>query len=235
MKYYILRHSMSSRVMGSALIQAHGVYSNEVPYRDDITKYLYETIPEDIQVPNFKMEYRARLTDLIKHGGSFTSAFLLISQKLLEILTPFHTPKYSVFPTYVIDRKNNSHPYYMLMQNGQFDIVDYDRSVFRGIKEMVIKENGFEYVYEDFRAKNFEDQRDRKGIGSVALYIKEDIEWDFFLLAAPLFLWMVNEKVAEALRAVNITGICLIPFQQGDDFVNDDLVSKAMRAEGLKE
>lgn len=99
---------------------------------------------------------------------------------------------------------------------------------------MIIKENGFEYVHEDFKANNFEDMRDRKGIGAVKLYIKDDIQWDFFMLGNTPFLWMVNEKVAEALRAANITGICLIPFQQGDDFVNDDLVSKAMRAEGLK-
>lgn len=234
MNWYILRHSMNSKVMGSALIQVRGLHSAEIPYRDDIAKYLYEPIPGNIKVPNFKLEYRAKLTDLIKHGGDFDTACLLLNQRLLEILTLFHTPTQRVFPTCVIDRKNNSHPYYMLMQNGQFDIVDYNRSIFRGIKEMIIKENGFEYVYEDFKANNFEDRRDRRGIGAVELYIRDDIKWDFFLLGNTPFLWMVNEKVADALQTVNITGICLIPFQQGDDFVNDDIVSKAMRAEGLK-
>ncbi len=234
MNWYILRHSMNSKVMGSAFIQAHGLHSAEIPYRNDTAKYFYEPIPGNIKVPNFKLEYRAKLTDLIKHGGDFSATCLLVSQKLLEILAPFYTPPQRVFPTYVIDRKNNSHPYYMLMQNGQFDIVDYSRSIFRGIKETIKKENGFEYVYEDFKATNFEDRRDRKGIGAIALYIKEDIQWDFFLLGDTPFFWMVNEKVAEALRAANITGICLVPFHQGDDFVNDDLVSKAMRAEGLK-
>lgn len=220
--------------MGNVVIQANGLYSVETPYRDDIAKFLYEPIPEDIKVPNFKLEYRAKLTDLIKHGGSFSTAFLLLSQRLMETLIPFQIPAYRVFPTCVMDRKNNSHPYFMLMQNGQFDIVDYSRSIFRGIKEMIKKENGFEYVYEDFKANNFEDRRERKGIGAVELYLKEDIQWDFFLLGNAPFLWMVNEKVAEALRVAKITGICLIPFQQGDDFVNDDLVSKAMRVEGVK-
>ncbi len=96
-----------------------------------------------------------------------------------------------------------------------------------------MKDNGYEYIYEDFQASDYEEVRLLKGRWASALYIKEDIEWDFFLLAALPFLWMVNEKVADALRAAQITGICLIPFQQGDDFVNDDMVSKAMRAEGL--
>lgn len=55
----------------------------------------------------------------------------------------------------------------MLMQSGQFNIVDYNRSVFRGIKEMIIKENGFEYVYEDFKATNFEDMIERYWCGQV--------------------------------------------------------------------
>lgn len=69
MNWYILRHSMNSKVMGSALIQVRGLHSAEIPYRDDIAKYLYEPIPGNIKVPNFKLEYRAKLTDLIKHGG----------------------------------------------------------------------------------------------------------------------------------------------------------------------
>lgn len=223
---------MNEKVKGNVLVQARGLFTAEAPYRDDIAKFLYEPIPEDIKVPNFKLEHRAKVTDLL-NTGSWASA-RLTSKRFYECLCGFHTPSFKAFPTYVIDRKKNSHPYYMLMQSGQFNIVDYNRSVFRGIKEMIIKENGFEYVYEDFKATNFEDMRDRKGIGAVKLYIKDDIQWDFFLLGNTPFLWMVNEKVAEALRAAHITGICLIPFQQGDDFVNDDLVSKAMRAEGLK-
>lgn len=223
---------MNDKVRGNVLVQANGIYTVEIPYRDDIANFLYKPITNDIKVPNFKLEHRAKVTDLL-NTGSWASA-RLISKRFYECLCSFNAPSLKAFSTNVIDRKNNSYPYYMLMQCGQFDIVDYNRSIFRGIKEMIIKENGFEYVHEDFKANNFEDMRDRKGIGAVKLYIKDDIQWDFFMLGNTPFLWMVNEKVAEALRAANITGICLIPFQQGDDFVNDDLVSKAMRAEGLK-
>jgi len=43
---------------------------------------------------------------------------------------------------------------------------------------------------------------------------------------------MVNEKAADALREAKITGICLIPFHQGENFVDDNIISKAQRVEG---
>ncbi len=119
------------------------------------------------------------------------------------------------------------------MQNApQFHVADYERSVFSRIAGM--KDNGYEYIYEDFQASDYEEVRLLKGRWASALYIKEDIEWDFFLLAGPPFLWMARDYVVQALQEAGITGICYIPFQQGDDFVNDDLVSKAMRVEGVK-
>lgn len=233
MTWYILTETANRKVMGMASPQVEATVT-EVPYSIAIYDgYLRSPAPENLFVPEFKLRYRGKLTDLVSVAMFAFPTHSIISEKFISVLKNFHSPPFQAFPTSVFDREGMEHPYFVLMQNApQFHATDYARSVFSRIAGM--KDNGYEYIYEYFQAADYEALRLLKGRAASALYIREDIEWDFFLLAAPPFLWMVNEKVAEALRAANITGICLIPFQQGDDFVNDDLVSKAMRAEGLK-
>ena len=165
---------------------------------------------------------------------NMTNVSMLISEKLLSHLNNFASPPQKVFSTRIIDIRGEVHSYFLLLQNAQFDIIDYERSVFCTIKGQRFQHDRYVYECEEFKAADFEDHKNRGGAGPISLFIKKDIPFDFFLLAGPPFFWMVNEKIADALRAANITGICLVPFQQGDDFVNDDLVSKAMRAEGFK-
>lgn len=60
MNWYILSKTMNEKLKGNVLVQARGLFTAEAPYRDDIAKFLYEPIPEDIKVPNFKLEHRER-------------------------------------------------------------------------------------------------------------------------------------------------------------------------------
>ncbi|HMN90602.1 MAG TPA: hypothetical protein PKD70_00185 [Saprospiraceae bacterium] len=230
MAWYILSGTTNRKITGMVYPQAESV-PTEVPYSIAIySDYMRGPAPEDIFVPKFKLCYRAKLTEMVSVAMFIFPTQSIISEKFFHILKNFHSPPYQAFPTSVFDRKGIEHPYFVFMQNApQFHAADYERSVFSRIASM--KENGYEYIYEDFQASDYEEVRLLKGRWASALYIKEDIEWDFFLLAAPPFLWMVNEKVAEALRAANITGICLIPFQQGDDWVNDELFMRVMRIE----
>jgi len=230
MKWYILTNTNNLAERGKVDVQANSLNSVEIPYRDDLARYFYEPVPDDLKIPPFKLEYRAKLTDWVLQVSY--SPWRLLSKKFIECINGANTPTCKLFSTKLIDRKGNEYPYFIPIQNGQFDIVDYTNSVFR--RPVKLKANGYEYEYEDFKATSFEDVRNQRGIGPSALYLKEPIQWDSFLLGELPFPWMVNEKVADALRAANITGICLIPFQQGDDFVNDDIISKAQRVEGTK-
>lgn len=98
---------------------------------------------------------------------------------------------------------------------------------------MVKNESG-QYVHENFQATSYEEVRSQKGTDAYSLYLRENIEWDSFILAGPPSLWMVNQKVADALHEAKITGICLIPFHQGENFVDDNIVLKAERVEGTR-
>lgn len=230
MAWYILTETTNRKIAGLAYPQGESV-PTEVPYSITIySNYLRSPAPEDIFVPKFKLRYRAKLTDLTSVAMFNFPTQSIISEKLLSLLKNFQSPRCQAFPTSVIDKKGIEHAYNVFMQNApQFHAADYSRSVFARIAGM--KDNGYEYIFEEFQAAGYEEVKQQKGRAASALYIREDIKWDFFLLAGPPFLWMVNEKVAEALKAANITGLCLIPFQPGDDFVNDDIVSKALRIE----
>ncbi len=229
MNWYILVETTNFKIAGTDVPQTEVLPSNK-PY-PNYSDYYSKPAPSDLFVPKLKLRYRARFTDLTSAAIFNFPTHSIISEKFFHVLKNFQSPPFQVFPTIVIDKKGIEHPYFLFMQNApQFHATDYSRSVFSRIVGM--KDNGYEHIYEDFQTFGFEEVLQQKGVDASALYIKEDIEWDFFLLAAPPFLWMVNEKVAEALRAANITGICLIPFQQGDDFVHERLFAKAKRIEG---
>ncbi|MBX2929422.1 MAG: hypothetical protein KF852_16445 [Saprospiraceae bacterium] len=231
MNWYIIAKTTNYQIAGTAVPQTEALPTDK-PYSISVyNDYKRSPAPENLFVPKFKLRYRAKLIDLTNVGFLGFPTQSIISENFLSVLKNFHSPPYQAFPTSVFDRKGIEHPYFVFMQNApQFHVTDYARSVFSRIAGM--KENGYEYIFEDFQASGFDEVLQLKGVDASALYIKEDIEWDFFLLAAPPFLWMVNEKVAEALRTANITGICLIPFQQGDDFVYERLFAKAQRIEG---
>lgn len=234
MKWYILAKTTNFKIAGTDVPQTENLPTDK-PYSISIYGDYYRSpAPNDLFIPKFKLRYRAKLTDLTSAAIFGFPTQSIISENFLSVLKNFQSPPYQAFPTSVFDKKGIEHPYYVFMQNlPQFHLTDYTLSVFSR-RHSELNYNYPPHQYEDFKAISFEDVVARKGFGASALYIKEDIEWDFFLLAAPPFLWMVNEKVADALRAANITGICLIPFQQGDDFVNDDIISKAQRVEGTK-
>lgn len=233
MKWYILAKTTNFKIAGTDVPQTENLPTDK-PYSISIYGDYYRSpAPNDLFIPKFKLRYRAKLTDLTSAAIFGFPTQSIISENFLSVLKNFQSPPYQAFPTSVFDKKGIEHLYYVFMQNSpQFHAADYSRSIFARIVGM--KDNGYENIFEEFQAIGFEEVLQQKGIAASALYIKEGIEWDFFLLAAPPFLWMINEKVADALRAANITGICLIPFQQGEDFVNEMLFSKAQRVEGTK-
>ncbi|NRA51869.1 MAG: hypothetical protein HRU12_22310, partial [Phaeodactylibacter sp.] len=69
--------------------------------------------------------------------------------------------------------------------------------------------------------------------GARALYLNDDIGWDYFVLAGPPFLWLARDYVVAALEEAHISGICYIPLNQGDDFVIDGIANKTIRTCGI--
>jgi hypothetical protein len=225
MKWYILTQTTDRNVIGKADNQS------ECRALFDIAKYLYEPAPPQLTAPQFKLHHHAKLTDLVQNLMSL-NIHHLISQKLLDCLKQFKTiPTSRALPTTLIGKKKEQYVYYVYIQQADLNAIDYDRSIFCKISGVNEK---YEHTYEDLKVKvsSLKEVTDQGGIGARALYIRNDISWDFFVLAGPPFLWMARDYVVQALQEADITGICYIPFQQGDDFVYDDLVGKAIRACG---
>ncbi len=227
MQWNVLTRTSRQEVTGKATVQA------ESDKLFDAAKYLYEPAPSSLVAPKFKLHHHAKLTDYI-HSVMTSAVCPLISGRLFDCLRQFKTvPTSRALPTLLIGKKGEELPYYVYVQHADFTATDYERSIF-------CKPAGFnekwESAYEDLNVKagSLREVIDQGGTRPRALYIKDSIPWDFFVLAGPPFLWMAQDHVVRALQEAGITGICYIPFQQGDDFVNDDLVSKAMRAEGVK-
>jgi hypothetical protein len=226
MKWYILTQTTNRNVIGKADNQS------QCSARFDVAKYLYEPVPEYFKVPTFKLHHHAKLTDLVQSVNT-SPVRPLCSKKLLDILMQFKTiPTSRALPTLLIGKKGEDLPYYVYIQQADFTATDYERSIF-------CKPAGFnekwEPAYEDLEVKvsSFREVLDNGGFGPRAWFLKEDIPWDFFVLAGPPFLWLARDYVVRALQETGITGICYIPFQQGDDFVNDDIVLKTIRTCGV--
>jgi len=224
MNWYIIFRTLDRDKIGKADNQSSAMRLFES------AKYIYEPVPMDLKPPQFKLHHHAKLTDLVQ--SLMTSDYHpLISTKFLDCLRSFKTvPTSCALPTMLIDKKGEELPYYVYVQQADFNAVDYLRSVFckpAGFNEKWIP------IYEDIESKPscFREVIDQGGVGARALYIYDDISWDFFVLAGPPFLWMARDYVVHALQDAEITGLCYIPFHQGDDFVNDDMVSKALRIE----
>lgn len=226
MQWYVLTQMLNREIIGKA------DYQSQCLALFDIAKYLYEPVPRGLKAPDFKLHYRAKLTDLVQSPMT-SDVRPLINQKLRNVLRNFKTvPTSSPLPTKLIGKKGEAYPYYVYIQQADFEATDYARSVF--CKPAGLDEN-YQPAYEDLATglRDFQEVKRLGGYGARALYLKEDIEWDYFVLAGPPFLWMARDYVVEALKAAHITGICYIPFTQGDDFVYDDIVKKAIRTCGV--
>jgi hypothetical protein len=94
------------------------------------SKYLSEPAPSYLPIPDFKLHYHAKRTDLIQTVMT-TNLHPLISQKLLDILRKFKTvPTSSPLPTKLIGKKGETYPYYVYIQQADFEATDYARSIF---------------------------------------------------------------------------------------------------------
>ncbi|MCG8330544.1 MAG: hypothetical protein MI974_22805 [Chitinophagales bacterium] len=193
-------------------------------------KYKYTIIPPTAKIvlPTFRLRYRAKLTDLLSSNLTSYPSLLLLSSNFLSVFRKFIGGKYQIFPINIVGKKGERHEYFIMHFYERPDqYVDFYKTNF---VRFFFTENRFEAIH----ASTYEDYLDVKGLGGAkqtkALYLKEShLLPDFFSAPIP-GIFLINEKVASALLKSKITGICLIPFHQGEDFT-ESLFVKTMRIE----
>ncbi len=227
MQWYVLHRTSLQEVTGKVVVQAK---SGKL---FDAARYLYEPAPFTLVAPKFKLHYHAKLTDYI-HSMMTSALCPLISGRLFDCLRQFKTvPTSRALPTVLISKKGEELPYYVYVQHADFTATDFERSIFC---KLVLDEERGRGVYKDITEKvnTYQEVRDHGGTNARVLYLKDNIEWDFFVWGGPPFLWMARGHVVKTLQEAKITGVCYVPFQQGDDWVNDELFMRVMRIEQPK-
>ena len=231
MNYYILTNSANSKEIGATFPQAKiaNMYK-----KSDYTEYRISEIPATETMPTFRIQYQAKMTDLLTEVPLGFPKNALISLRLCDVLIQFKSPSYQILDTIVIDKKNKPIPYKILHQYKWMDeYLDCSKTIFE-LTTYDFSVTHYTSKVAEFQVSHYDEIHElnqmRKGSISIKkMYLKKDaINYDFFTLSNPN-IWVVNENVAMALKNAMITGIALIPIADGESFCGEDVVSKAQK------
>lgn len=233
MKYYILYYSFKKQEVGSANFQAEKF--DKYAYID-WSSYINKPFPENYIFPKYKLVYRAKMTDLLKIMSLGIPGNAFISPKMSAVLEQFKAPPYQLIEAVeLLNKKKEWCTYKILHQYIQKnEYVDYSKTFFERTVVTKLSVSNFTTQKEHLQFASFEELRQaiqaKKGnINVKALYLdKEKIKEDFFMLNLP-YIWVVNEKVAAALQQAEMTGLALIPLEDGENFCDESVVRKANR------
>lgn len=235
MKYFILTHTQDGSTSGSAYPQVDATYPGEI-IRLEIYKYSNRPLPNNTRFPDFKLKYRAKLTDVLTAVSSDSVFNILMSPKCLNVLSQFNLTAYQVFDAPVIDKKGNKLPYKIVHSHEpkDNDYVDYALTRYFLVTGHDFSVSPYITIGEDINVNSIEELHGivhtRKGsVCAKSLYLKEDkITHDAFPLRNPM-VWVINEKIADALTDAGITGIALIPLSAGENFCEEPTAIKAQK------
>lgn len=233
MKWYILTSAANKDIRPKNRTgQAEPIYSANIPITvTNWSKYLYsDSLPENLLIPPFKKIRGATITDWMTSVKT-QSGYTLISCNLYTCLSQFKLSSYKGYDTVIIDGEKEI-PYKVFLQALQFDLIDYSRSIF-----CAYEKNDISGKYEYGEVANINSHQDivaNKARFGKSIFLKENIPYDGFLILPHGAVFLVNEKIKQALENGGFTGICLIPFNQGEDFINEDIHRKRLRAETRK-
>lgn len=226
---YILTRSTNRKVVGNASPSVDAIYEENISYTTQ-SDYIRKKIPSSgLILPKLKLGKRGKLTDLLSANTVMYPSQLLISRKLLEIFKKFSGSSYQTFPVDVLDKADQSHEYYIIHHYDTPDkFIDYEKTVYI---RFFHNENKTEVI----PVSSFEDYVNTSSPGGAkrakALFLKEyDTLPNFFAVSGGPSLYFVKEEVANKILSSEVTGVCLIPFQQGDD-CTESVFIKAMRVE----
>lgn len=184
-------------------------------------------------IPNlnsFKLEYKAKRTDLISTGDLGSSVIvgnLLISKDKEEIFKKFKLAPHQTFEADLIARKKH-YPYFVFHFLGaQNECIDYEKSVFFignqfsfKIEDVTINSyDEYLNLFSKLEIEHKETGSNRKRIRAAQIFLdKTKINFDFFRLRHIVDHFVVSEKLKDTLLANDFTGA---------DFINfDDLKIK---------
>lgn len=225
MDYFYLKTSLDSSVIGTVYPQVE--CSNPFE-RSPTFELARKEWPPSIILPEYKIRYRAKVTDIMTTGEGGVPTQMLISAKFFELLNRFSIPHTQILPTKVFDKKGEALNYYIFRQLHPMDShVDYTQSIFTGNRydfsvnppQYIDKEG---VVFSGFDELTAFMGSTKMNIAPSKFFLNENaIAHDAFYLSIP-FVWVINQYVKELLEKQNITGIDIKPYEPGESFCEDN-------------
>ncbi len=181
-----------------------------------------EKYPDNLLMESFEVHYQARLTDMLQFiGGGLRS--LLISEPMYNMLQSFNLCTFQHYATEATYRKKNYPYHYLYFWNNNNDFVDYEKSsfyiadTFSKYKKRDTTVTSAEHFYKLYH-ENLERNKTVKSSGGEEsvlvseLYINpEKANLDLFFIAEMIYVFMVSERLKDALEAAGFRGMKFTP------------------------
>lgn len=229
MNWYILTKTAQKTIKPKGKIhQAKPIFSREIPAtKTQWAKYLYhDLLPESLPIPLFQRIRGASITDWMTTVIT-NDAYPLISSRLSQCLTSFNLGQHNAYDTQVVSGQDK-HPFKVLMQTLQLDIIDYKRSTFCTYQKDLISD---QYEYQEVEnISSYEELVTHNARFGKSVYLKENIPYDGFLFKPNEVVFLVNAKIKAAIEEEKFTGIALLPIHQGENFI-EGVYSKLLKTE----
>jgi len=193
---------------------------------NSIWKLLDQPIDFIPNLNSFKLEHKAKLTDLISTvnlGSTVIMGNLLISKDKETIFKNFNLAPHQTFEADLIAQKKH-YPYFVFHFLGnQNECIDYKKSVFFigdqfGFKIEDVAINSYEEylnLFSQLETEHKETDSNRKTIRAAQIFLnKSKINFDFFRLRHIVDHFVVSEKLKDELLANNFTGADFINFEE---------------------
>ena len=178
-------------------------------------QYRGEPLPETPKFPKLVLEKKAKPADWLVSNYVPTVTDALVSERLFKIISSYSTMKMQAFPV-PLATDHGVLPYYILhFLQFATSYVNFDKTLFQAVSFPEMTKSTFQFdSYE-----SFERQRLEKGIkGKVSALFIQSVPYDFFSLEVPSVFVVKNQSFIEELVRKRITGIELVPLQEGEDF-----------------
>ncbi|MCR9134179.1 MAG: hypothetical protein NXI08_16555 [bacterium] len=178
-------------------------------------EYRGKPLPETPNFPKLTLEKQAKPADWLLSNYIPTVTDALVSERLFKIISSYSTMKMQAFPV-PLTTDQGVLPYYILhFLQFATSYINFTETLFQTISfpEM----NKSTYQFDSY--ESFERQRLEKGIkGKVSALFIQSVPYDFFSLEVPSIYVIRNQKLIEEIVRKRITGIELVPLQEGEDF-----------------
>jgi len=213
--YYSLKHSMNAKIVGK-FFQSENITNNMGDNPLHLNNIYFERVNFTPITPILILHKKAKITDLISNVNGGSGTHLVISEKLKNIIEKYRQAGLQFFRTSIIKDNIEFDNYFSLnMYIGNNEFVDFSKTTIKFRKydaeiinpPEIIKVSSLIEFNALLENRNMFDE-----ISFENIFIKENVDQDFFMIKHPLN-FVVSEKLKKEIDDAGCTGIEFQPVE----------------------